>query len=62
MTAFDLLDEKVRRWIWQQGWEGLKDVQERSIPGSRPVCWPGWRGLGGDRTKPFRGSGARLSV
>ena len=32
MTAFDSLDEKVRRWIWQQGWEGLRDVQERSIP------------------------------
>ena len=32
MTAFDLLHEKVRRWIWQQGWEGLRDVQERSIP------------------------------
>jgi ATP-dependent Lhr-like helicase len=32
MAAFDTLDEKVRRWIWQQGWEGLKDVQERSIP------------------------------
>jgi ATP-dependent Lhr-like helicase len=32
MTAFDALHEKVRRWIWQQGWEGLRDVQERSIP------------------------------
>jgi ATP-dependent Lhr-like helicase len=32
MTAFDTLNEKVRRWIWQQGWEGLRDVQERSIP------------------------------
>ena len=32
MTAFDSLHEKVRRWIWQQGWEGLRDVQERSIP------------------------------
>ncbi len=32
MSAFDLLHEKVRRWIWQQGWEGLRDVQERSIP------------------------------
>ena len=30
--AFDSLHEKVRRWIWQQGWEGLRDVQERSIP------------------------------
>lgn len=32
MSAFDSLHEKVKRWIWQQGWEGLRDVQERSIP------------------------------
>lgn len=32
MSAFDSLHEKVRRWIWQQGWEGLRDVQQRSIP------------------------------
>lgn len=32
MAVFDSLHEKVRRWIWQQGWEGLRDVQERSIP------------------------------
>ncbi len=32
MTVFDTLHEKVRRWIWQQGWEGLRDAQERSIP------------------------------
>jgi ATP-dependent Lhr-like helicase len=32
MTAFDSLHEKVRRWIWKQEWEGLRDVQERSIP------------------------------
>jgi len=32
MAAFDTLHEKVRRWIWQQGWEDLRDVQERSIP------------------------------
>ena len=32
MTAFDSLHEKIRRWIWQQGWEGLRDVQERAIP------------------------------
>ena len=31
-TAFDLLHEKVRRWIWQQGWTGLRDIQEHSIP------------------------------
>ena len=32
MSAFDTLHEKVRRWIWQQGWDGLRNVQERSIP------------------------------
>ena len=31
-SSFDLLDEKVRRWIWRQGWTGLRDIQERSIP------------------------------
>ena len=30
--AFDLLHEKVRRWIWHQGWTELRDIQERSIP------------------------------
>ena len=32
MSAFESLHEKVRRWIWQQRWEALRDVQERSIP------------------------------
>ena len=32
MASFDLLNEKVRRWIWRQEWKGLHDVQERSIP------------------------------
>lgn len=31
-VAFDLLHEKVRRWIWRQGWTELRDIQERSIP------------------------------
>jgi len=31
-TAFDLLHEGVRRWIWRQGWTELRDIQERSIP------------------------------
>ncbi len=30
-AAFDLLHEKVRRWIWRQGWTELRDIQERSI-------------------------------
>ncbi len=31
-TAFGLLHERVRRWIWEQGWAQLHDIQERSIP------------------------------
>ena len=31
-ASFDLLDERVRRWIWLQGWTSLKDIQENSIP------------------------------
>lgn len=31
-SAFDLLDEPVRRWIWQQKWPSLRDVQEKAIP------------------------------
>lgn len=30
--AFERLHTGVRRWIWQQGWEDLRDIQERSIP------------------------------
>lgn len=31
-ASFDLLHSKVQRWVWQQGWEELRDIQERSIP------------------------------
>jgi len=30
--AFDLLHPKVQRWIWRQGWEDLRDIQEIAIP------------------------------
>lgn len=29
--AFDLLPEKIRRWVWQQEWKDLRDVQEAAI-------------------------------
>lgn len=29
--AFYLLDEKIRRWVWAQGWTALRDAQERAI-------------------------------
>jgi ATP-dependent helicase Lhr and Lhr-like helicase len=30
--AFDLLAEPVRRWIYDQGWQNLRDAQEAAIP------------------------------
>jgi len=30
--AFSLLHERVRRWIWEQRWSELREIQERSIP------------------------------
>lgn len=30
--SFYLLDEKVRRWVWQQDWQELRTIQEKSIP------------------------------
>ena len=31
-SSFDLLHVGVRRWIWKQGWESLRDIQEESVP------------------------------
>lgn len=31
-SSFDLLDEKIRKWIWQEGWTELRDAQERAVP------------------------------
>lgn len=31
-AAFELLDPRIQRWIWQSGWTELKDAQERAIP------------------------------
>lgn len=30
-SAFFLLSEKVQRWIWEQGWNELRDAQEKAI-------------------------------
>ena len=27
-VAFHLLDERVQRWVWEQGWDELRDIQE----------------------------------
>lgn len=31
-SAFYLLDERIQRFIWTEGWEALRDVQENAIP------------------------------
>jgi ATP-dependent Lhr-like helicase len=30
-SAFELLDERIQRWIWAQEWSELRDIQERAI-------------------------------
>lgn len=30
--GFGLLDERIQRWIWSEGWTALRDAQERAIP------------------------------
>ncbi len=31
-TTFERLHPKVQRWIWRQGWQELRDIQELAIP------------------------------
>ena len=31
-SAFYLLDERIQRFIWADGWESLRDAQEKAIP------------------------------
>jgi ATP-dependent helicase Lhr and Lhr-like helicase len=31
-ASFGLLDARIQRWIWSQGWTSLRAVQERAIP------------------------------
>ncbi|GJJ02094.1 ATP-dependent helicase [Duganella rhizosphaerae] len=35
-SSFELLDERIRRWIWSAGWEELREAQERAIPAILP--------------------------
>ena len=30
--SFQLLDSRVQRWIWKQGWTSLLEIQENTIP------------------------------
>jgi ATP-dependent Lhr-like helicase len=31
-SSFQLLDERIQRFIWAEGWESLRDAQEAAIP------------------------------
>ncbi len=31
-SSFDLLSPPIQRWIWQQRWQELRDIQEQAIP------------------------------
>jgi ATP-dependent helicase Lhr and Lhr-like helicase len=31
-SAFHLLDRRIQRWIWAEGWSTLRDIQEQAIP------------------------------
>ena len=31
-SAFQLLDERIQRFIWAEGWDELRDAQEKAIP------------------------------
>lgn len=31
-VGFELLEPRIQRWIWSEGWTSLRDAQERAIP------------------------------
>lgn len=31
-ASFELLDDRIKRWLWNEGWTELRDVQEKAIP------------------------------
>lgn len=31
-SQFEMLAHPIQRWIWQQGWTSLNEIQEKSIP------------------------------
>jgi ATP-dependent helicase Lhr and Lhr-like helicase len=31
-TAFERLHPRLQRWLWEQGWAALRDIQEEAIP------------------------------
>lgn len=30
--SFELLNHKIKLWIWEEGWDDLRDIQEKAIP------------------------------
>lgn len=31
-SGFELLDSRIQRWIWAEGWTSLRDAQEQAVP------------------------------
>lgn len=31
-SGFELLESRIQRWIWSEGWTSLRDAQERAVP------------------------------
>ncbi len=31
-SGFELLDSRIQKWIWSEGWTSLKDAQSQAIP------------------------------
>ena len=31
-SSFERLDERIKKWVWRQEWDGLKEAQELAIP------------------------------
>jgi ATP-dependent Lhr-like helicase len=31
-SGFELLETRIQRWIWAEGWTSLRDAQERAVP------------------------------
>ncbi len=31
-SSFNLLDYRIQRWIWDEGWTSLRDAQEQAVP------------------------------
>ena len=50
-SSFALLHDRVRRWIWDQQWSELRDVQELAI---RTILTPDGKSADGDGSRQDR--------